>query len=73
MKLSQKRKDAIYRTVNDRIVNLRIEVSGFLIGQDADINRKIGEKLDMMIARAQGDAASAAVRVAENGDANPRA
>ena len=67
MKLSQKRKDAIYRAVHDRLIELRMEVSGFLVGQRGTFNDKFGTKLDTMIARAQGEAASAAVTAAETG------
>lgn len=58
-KLSQKRKDAIYRAVYDRLMDCRIEIARMTNGQ------QVGVKLDTMIARAQGDAASAAVSAAE--------
>lgn len=65
MKLSQQRKDAIYRAVSDRLIELRIEVSGFMFRQGVSVNDKVGVQLDTMIAKAQGEAASAAIKAAE--------
>lgn len=58
-KLSQKRKDAIYKAVYDRLMDCRIEALKLTKGTPLE------SKLDTMIARAQGDAAGAAVSAAE--------
>ncbi len=60
MKLSEKRKQAIYGAVHERIMKLRIELarSPELTGT------KLGEQIDYRIAQAMDDAASAAVRAA---------
>lgn len=61
MNLSEKRKQAIYSAVGERIMQLRIDIA-----RKPDIEgTKLGVSIDCMIARAMDDAASAAVRAAE--------
>jgi len=60
-KLSEKRKDAIYSAVFERILDARVKISKLTRGQEN------GAKLDVIIAQAQREAAERAVRVAETG------
>lgn len=64
-KLSEKRRAVIYGAVHGRLMDCRIEVARMTNGME------IGARLDAMIARAQGEAASAAVKAAE-GESGPR-
>jgi hypothetical protein len=61
MKLSEKRRMAIYGAVHDRLMNLRIEVAKLTNGHSSEF----GRKLDDLIYKAQCDAASGAVKAAE--------
>ena len=61
MKLSEKRKQAIYDAVHDRLMNLRIKLA-----RDSQLGgTKLGERIDFAVAQAMDDAAIAAVEAAE--------
>lgn len=57
--LSQKRRDAIYAAVHHRLMSLRIELARLPPGTPID------SKVDVIVAKAQGEAAAAAVKAAE--------
>ncbi len=61
MKLSEKRRQAIYGVVHERMMTLRIALARMSeLG-----GTKLGERVDYMVAQAMDDAAGAAVDAAE--------
>lgn len=63
MKLSERRKRAIYDAVHERLVRARILLSK----QDELRGTELGRWVDFQVAQAMDDAADAAVRAAEGG------
>lgn len=60
MKLSEKRKQAIYNAVYERMMTLRITLA-----RTSELGgTKLGERVDYAVAQAMDDAAAAAVRAA---------
>lgn len=63
VKISRKREQAIYDAVYQRLMRLRIDLA-----RDSALgSSKIGEKVDLLVAQAMDDAASAAVGAAKEG------